>query len=103
MISYDEGVDLVRSVARPLAAETVSIHAAAGRVLAEPVLARIDSPRRDVSSMDGYALREEDLRDFPASLELIGASFAGRGFEGSVPKGTCVRIFTGAPVPEGAD
>lgn len=103
MISFDEAVELVRSVATPLGTETVTICDAAGRVLARPVIARIDSPRCDVSAMDGYAVREEDLRDFPVSLQVVGGSFAGRGWEGSVAPGTCVRIFTGAPVPEGAD
>lgn len=103
MISFDEAIELVRSVARPLGTETVSIGEAAGRVLARPVIAQVDSPRSDVSVMDGYALRDEDLDQFPASLQLIGTTFAGHPWEGSVAPGTCVRIFTGAPVPEGAD
>ena len=68
MISFDEAVGLVRSIATPLAAETVPIAEAAGRVLARPVVAALDSPRSDVSAMDGYALREEDLNGCPASL-----------------------------------
>jgi molybdopterin molybdotransferase len=53
--------------------------------------------------MDGYAVREQDLEQLPASLQLVGGSFAGSGWEGSLTNGTCVRIFTGAPVPDGAD
>jgi molybdopterin molybdotransferase len=53
--------------------------------------------------MDGYAVREGDLLQLPARLRLAGESFAGSGFEGSILPGNCVRIFTGAPVPEGAD
>ena len=64
---------------------------------------RIDSPRADVSAMDGYAVRTEDLHELPASLKIIGESFAGAGWQGTVEAGTCARIFTGAPVPAGAD
>jgi molybdopterin molybdotransferase len=103
MISFDEAVELIRSAARPLGTETVVIAEAAGRVLAGPVKARINSPRSDVSAMDGYAVREEDLDRFPLSLEVAGESFAGAGWSGSVEPGTCIRIFTGAPVPTGAD
>lgn len=103
MISFDEAVELVRSVALPLGRESAPIADAAGRVLAEPVIARIDSPRTDVSAMDGYAVRDTDLASLPASLRVIGDSFAGAGWAGMVEPGTCVRIFTGGPVPAGAD
>lgn len=103
MIGFDESVELVRSVARPLATKTVPLANAAGRVLARPVIARIDSPRSDVSAMDGYAVREADLAQFPVALEVVGQSFAGLGWNGSVESGTCARIFTGAPVPPGSD
>jgi molybdopterin molybdotransferase len=103
MISFDEAIELIRSVARPLGAEAIAIERAARRVLAAPVIAQIDSPRADVSAMDGYAVRTEDLHDLPASLKVIGESFAGAGWRGKVEAGTCARIFTGAPVPEGAD
>jgi molybdopterin molybdotransferase len=103
MISFDEAVELVRSVAQPLAMETISLAEAAGRVLARPVVAQIDSPRSDVSAMDGYAVRDADLAGFPVSLEVIGESFAGAAWSGTVTQGTCARIFTGAPVPDRAD
>ena len=103
MISFDEAVELVRSVASPLGTETIALAAAAGRVLARPVVAQIDSPRSNVSAMDGYAVRDEDLARLPASLTVAGESFAGSGSDGSITPGTCARIFTGAPVPGGAD
>ena len=103
MISFDEAVELVVSVAKPLGTERVAIERAGGRVLAAPAIARIDSPRADVSAMDGYAVRTEDLSDIPASLKVVGESFAGSGWRGRVEAGTCARIFTGAPVPDGAD
>ncbi|HEX8572976.1 MAG TPA: molybdopterin molybdotransferase MoeA [Allosphingosinicella sp.] len=100
MISFDEAVRLVADAAWPVGRESVPIALAAGRVLAGPVTAMIDSPPADCSSMDGYAAR---LADLPGRLRMIGESFAGAGFRGRVEPGTCVRIFTGAPLPEGAD
>jgi molybdopterin molybdotransferase len=103
MISFDEAIELIRSIAKPLGSETVPLGDAAGRVLAAPVVARIDSPRTDVSAMDGYAVREEDLVSLPARLSMAGESFAGAGWHGMLASGMCARIFTGAPVPAGAD
>ena len=103
MISFDEAVELVRTAARPTETEMVAIRAAAGRVLAAPVLARISSPRCDVSAMDGYAVRDADLATLPTRLEVVAESFAGGGWGGLVSPGSGVRIFTGAPVPRGTD
>lgn len=103
MTSFNEAVALVKSAAAPIGKESVGLDEAAGRVLAVPVFARIDSPRSDVSAMDGYAVRDEDLRRVPAELLVAGESFAGRGWAGELSRGQCVRIFTGAPVPCGAD
>ncbi len=102
MISFDEAVARVCGAARPLGTETVAIEQAAGRILASSVLARIDGPRADVSTMDGYAVRDADLR-VGAELPVIGEAFPGAPFGQALPPGTCLRIFTGAPVPEGAD
>jgi molybdopterin molybdotransferase len=103
MISFDEAIELIRSVAQPLGTERVALDRAGGRVLAAPVMARIDSPRSDVSSMDGYAVRNEDLDGFPMSLKVVGESFAGAPWLGTIETGTCARIFTGGAVPVGAD
>lgn len=103
MISFDEAVEVVRSAGKPLGTETVGIAEAGGRVLAEPVVAQLDSPRSNVSSMDGYAVRDEDLEVLPAKLEVRGKSFAGAPWGGPIEEGTCIRIFTGAAVPERAD
>ncbi|HLL31220.1 MAG TPA: molybdopterin molybdotransferase MoeA [Allosphingosinicella sp.] len=100
MISFEEAVRRVSEVARPIGLERVPLASAAGRVLAAPVIAMIDSPPADSSAMDGYAVREADL---PGALRVIGESFAGAAFDGTLERGTCVRIFTGAPVPAGAD
>ncbi len=103
MISFDEALERIRGVAQPIGTENVAIDVAAGRVLSAPVIAHIDSPRSDVSAMDGYAVREADLEALPSRLALAGESFAGAGWRGAVEAGQCVRIFTGAPVPQGAD
>ncbi len=102
MISLDEAVALIRASAKPLVRENVALHAAHRRILARAVDARIFSPPADVSAMDGYAVQERDLATPPAQLAVIGESFAGHGFSGILGPGQCVRIFTGAPLPQGA-
>jgi len=103
MISFDEAIAIIGEVARPLGTERVDLGDAAGRVLAGRVVAAIDSPRVDVSAMDGYAVREDDLTGFPVTLQIVGESFPGTGWHGTLEPGTSVRIFTGAPLPDGAD
>jgi len=103
VISFDEAIALIASTARFVGTETIALADAAGRVLAEPVTARIDSPRANVSSMDGYAVRDADLPKTPAALRVVGTSLPGNGSEGTIEPGTCARIFTGAPLPRGAD
>lgn len=83
-----------------LAPERVPLAAALDRVLREPARADLDSPPFDASAMDGYALRAADAAQ---PLSLIGESAAGAAYAGTVGVGECVRIFTGAPVPAGAD
>jgi len=99
MIGFDEALSLVVARARPLRRETLPLAEAAGRCLAAPVVAGVDSPPADVSAMDGYAARDEDLPE----LALAGTSWPGTPFAGSLGPGECVRIFTGAEVPAGAD
>jgi molybdopterin molybdotransferase len=72
-------------------------------VLAEDLTSGLTQPPFDASAMDGYAVRAEDVAVLPATLRLIGEALAGRGFVGEVGQGEAVRIFTGAPVPKGAD
>jgi molybdopterin molybdotransferase len=82
----------------------VPVRSALGRVLAEDVLSPVDVPAHRNSAMDGWAMRGADLDAAKeATLEEIGASFAGKPFAGRVAKGQCVRIMTGGVVPEGAD
>ncbi len=96
---------LARIVARhaPLPAETVSIADAAGRVLAAPVAARLDQPYADLSAMDGYAVRAGDCATLPTTLTVVGSAPAGGAHGGALGTGEAVRIFTGGPLPAGAD
>ncbi len=82
--------------------EQVGLSEALGRVLAAPVIATHDQPPFDASAMDGYALRAADVSEGTA-LRVIGMSQAGAGFPGALSAGEAVRIFTGAPLPPGAD
>lgn len=85
-----------------LAAETLPLAAAHGRTLARDLVARRTQPPADMSAMDGYAVRAADTAD-PNGMRLVGESAAGRAFNGALNPGETVRIFTGAPVPMGAD
>jgi molybdopterin molybdotransferase len=102
-LTVDEALALLLAGARPLGSERVPISAAHGRILAEPLTARLTQPPFDASAMDGYAVRAADVATLPARLQLIGESAAGHPFDRPVGIGEAVRIFTGAPVPEGAD
>lgn len=100
MIPVSEALAHLFDLAATLPSESVPLAKAAGRVLAEPATAKRDQPPFAASAMDGYGLVAEDAKP-GARLTLIGESAAGHGFDGQVTSGQCVRIFTGAPVPEG--
>lgn len=87
----------------PLPSERVALSEALGRTLAAPLKATRNQPPWDCSAMDGYALRGADAAGSGAQLRVIGESAAGKSFPGTVGPGEAVRIFTGAPVPAGAD
>jgi molybdopterin molybdotransferase len=90
--------------AKPVAeVETVALSEAAGRVLAAPLQAKVTQPPFDASAMDGYALRAQDAPAIGSELTVVGSAAAGHAFDGRVDAGQAVRIFTGAPLPEGAD
>jgi molybdopterin molybdotransferase len=101
MISVEEALAHVLALAGPVRMEEVALRAAAGRVLAAPAVARLTQPPFDASAMDGYALATADHAP-GARLRVVGESRAGLGFAGTLLRGEAVRIFTGAPVPEGA-
>ncbi len=102
MISVEEALAQVLALAGPLEAEEVPLRQAAGRTLATTVKATRTQPPFAASSMDGYALRAAEVEP-DALFKVIGEAAAGHRFEGQVKPGQAVRIFTGAPVPDGTD
>jgi len=103
MITVDQALAIVLASVEPLGSESVRIDQALGRVLAEDIVADCDLPPFDRARMDGYALIAADVVDTPATLSLIGEIPAGQSFEGTVSRGNAVKIFTGAPIPLGAN
>lgn len=102
MITVDEARARLFELAAPMPVEKVPLAQAAGRILARDVAARRDQPPFAASSMDGYAVKATEV-ELHAMFKLIGEAAAGRRFTGRVGAGQAVRIFTGAPMPEGAD
>ncbi|MBP2312366.1 molybdopterin molybdotransferase MoeA [Azospirillum soli] len=107
MISVAEARARILSAFSALPAETVALPDALGRVLAEAVVARLTQPPFQATAMDGWAVRAADIDDAdattPITLRRIGEASAGHAFAGTVGSGETVRIFTGAPLPAGAD
>ncbi len=100
-LSVDEALEKILSAAKgPLDVVDTPLAQAFGRTLAQDLTARRTQPPKALSAMDGYALR---TADGAGPLKVIGESSAGRAFAGACGPGQAVRIFTGAPVPEGAD
>jgi molybdopterin molybdotransferase len=102
MISVEEARSRMLQGMTAVAAETVSLVEAHGRILATPVVARLTQPPADMSAMDGYAVRAADAQK-DAALKIIGTAPAGHPFAGTLGPGEAVRIFTGSTLPTGAD
>lgn len=102
MISVSDALAQVLALVSPMESEEVTLTEALGRVLAGPVAARRTQPPFASSAMDGYALRAADLA-LGARFDVIGTAAAGARFEGHIGAGQAARIYTGAPVPDGAD
>lgn len=103
LIPVEEARARILKGVKPLGVEAVPLEKALGRVLAKPLKAVRNQPPFDASAMDGYAVIAADVAAAPATLTMIGLSAAGHAFKGRVARGQCVRIFTGAPMPKGAD
>lgn len=107
MISLEEAQERILAAIQPLSAEEVQLDDALGRYLAAAIHSPVDLPPADNSAMDGYAVRAADLAaatmENPVALCLSGEARAGNAFAGCVETGSCVRIFTGAILPPGAD
>ncbi len=103
LLPVDQAIARVIDGAPLTISQAVPLLQARGRTLAEPLDAFFTQPPFAVSAMDGYAVRAADVVRVPARLTLAGTSAAGHRFHGAVEGGHCVRIFTGAALPEGAN
>ena len=104
-ISFNDAERILATVAAgaPTPVENQPLSRCLGAVLAQALVAPRDLPGFDNAAMDGFALRAADAADPGATLALVGEQFAGARLELRVGAGECVRITTGAPMPEGAD
>lgn len=103
MISPEEARRRILSALSPLPSELIATSDGLSRVLAAPVTAQRTQPPADLSAMDGYAMRAEDASVVPKTLSVLGECRAGAEVGDPLQPGEAVRIFTGAPLPEGAD
>ncbi len=107
MLELEAAVARILAAVPPPTAERIPLSGAHGRVLAERFPSPLDLPVFNNSSMDGYAVRAADVAaatpGTPAKLRLSGRVAAGETIEGDMPPGTCVRLFTGSPMPREAD
>jgi molybdopterin molybdotransferase len=104
-LRVDKAGEAIRACLTPVAeTETVPLREALGRVLAQEIVPQIDVPGHDNSAMDGWAVRSKDL-SFEKEIQLleIGKALAGKPFHNPVGAGECVRVMTGAVMPDGAD
>lgn len=99
----DEAVRRILALAAsPVGSEDIRVETAANRVLVAPLKATRTQPPFPASAMDGYAVQFNDIKP-GQPIALVGESAAGAGYNSKLKSGTCIRILTGAPVPEGAD
>lgn len=102
-LKVSEAQQIILDSITTMSVEAIELERSLGRVLAEDIRANRDQPPYDVSAMDGYALRSADVRNVPATLQIIEDIKAGDMPSKTVQAGQCARIMTGAPVPQGAD
>ena len=103
LMPVSEAMDKLLSGVETLESELIPLDKANGRFLAAPLASRRTQPPFAASAMDGYAIRHDDVAGNARELDVVGEAPAGHGFEGVVSAGQTVRIFTGAPLPEGTD
>ncbi|MCK5083873.1 MAG: molybdopterin molybdenumtransferase MoeA, partial [Candidatus Omnitrophica bacterium] len=103
MITFEQALKHILDNTKELSVERVFVEDAVGRTLMEDIYSRIEMPPFNKSVMDGYALKARDIKNAPVILENIGCIQAGQMFKKEIKRGECVKIMTGAALPEGAD
>ncbi|MDP6571198.1 MAG: molybdopterin molybdotransferase MoeA [Candidatus Marinimicrobia bacterium] len=107
MIPVHEAKTIIKSFLNGTGSEIVNLDKAGGRILYECINADFPMPRFDNSAMDGFAVKAIDTmgasKENPLTLKMVGASYAGKPFEGSIQSGECTQCMTGAMIPKGAD
>src|SRR5262245_19548617 len=107
MLELEDALKRILYVVQPLGDETIELISSRDRTVAQSIAAPVDLPSFDNSAMDGYAVCSSDLvsasQERPVCLRQIGRIAAGQVFTGQVERGSCVRLFTGSPLPKGAD
>tara|TARA_B100001059_G_C17806521_1_gene569522 strand:+ start:273 stop:1484 length:1212 start_codon:yes stop_codon:yes gene_type:complete len=104
MIKVEEAIKIITSKASSLKKETISVKNSLSRVNSNNIYANINSPPKNVSSMDGFALNISDINNInKKTIKIIGESAAGSPYLKKLKKNECVEIYTGAEVPNGAN
>ena len=105
LLPLEKAIDKIKLYFNPISNEDVFLQDALGRCLAEPVISKLDNPKYNVSSMDGYAINYQKFinNNDLTQLKIIGESAAGNPFKGKIGNNETVRIFTGAKIPDGCD
>jgi molybdopterin molybdotransferase len=103
-LRVDKALEAIRACLVPVTeTETVPVRDGLGRVLAQDIVPAINVPGHDNSAMDGFAVRSSDFKGQETRLKQVGTALAGKPYTGKVAAGECVRVMTGAVMPQGAD
>ncbi len=105
-LSVDKAQEFIQHLVQALpaiASEELPLMQALGRIVAEDIISPINVPAHDNSAMDGFAFDGKQLGTAPLQLRLVGTALAGKAWQGNVKSGECVKIMTGAVMPEGLD
>ncbi len=107
LLSLDEAINKIKSNFHKIGHEDIFLKDALGRCLAKPIISEVDSPKYDVSSMDGYAVNHKDFNNLKDSkikkFKIVGESSAGVPYSKKINSLETVRIFTGAKLPQGSN
>ncbi len=103
MIEFEQALNIILNYAHSLDAEEIPVEESIGRILNEDINSKIEMPPFNKSAVDGYAVRSKDINKIPVKLNCIGLIQAGQTFKKKVKPGECVKIMTGAPMPDDTD